>query len=34
MHVNGPKIITFGFEDGEVTAVNFEDDLKQRRRKR
>ncbi|MCH8237539.1 MAG: type II toxin-antitoxin system RelE/ParE family toxin [Proteobacteria bacterium] len=34
MHVNGPKIITFGFDDGEVTNVNFENDLKQRKRKR
>lgn len=34
MHVNGPKIITFGFDDGEVTNINFENDLKQRKRKR
>lgn len=34
MHVNGPKIITFRFDDGEVTGINFENDLKQRKRKR
>ena len=34
MHVNGPKVITFGFDDGEVTNINFENDLKQRKRKR
>ena len=34
MHVNGPKVVTFRFDDGEVTNVNFKNDLKQRRRKR